>query len=89
MRERAARAIREANTTNQQNKLFREHQLRDANAEIMIAKVYRGYSSSSQFKKALQAKTADAGVSEVEIARIVGNMLREPLQNMQDVIDAL
>ena len=74
-----AMTMREAATTFEQQRLKRENDLRDANAAVMIGKMYRGYRSRSEFKKALQAQARADGVSEAEIVRIVGKALQVPL----------
>ena len=55
-REAAVMRAREARTTFEQPRLKRENDLRDANAAVMIGKIYRGYRTRGEFKKALQAK---------------------------------
>ena len=85
-REERAMAMREARTTFEQLRLKRQADLRDANAAIMIGKMYRGHRTRGEFKKALQAKARAEGVSEAEIVRIVGKALHTPLQNLDDAV---
>ena len=73
-RERYTKMMKETKTKFEQERLSREQ--RYANAAIMIAKMWRGTKTRSEFKKQLQQKAEVAGVSEAEIARIVREALR-------------
>ena len=85
-RQERAMAAREAITSYQQQKLKREADLRDANAAIMIGKMYRGHRARGEFKKALQAKARAEGVPEAEIVRIIGKVMHTSLKNLNDVV---
>ena len=66
--------------------MAREQQIRDANAAIMITKMWKGAKTRGAFEKELRQEANAAGVSEAEIARIVGEALRIPLTSVADVI---
>ena len=60
VRERAALRAREDATTFEQQRLAREIELREANAAIMIGKIFRGHRTRAGFKQALQAQAQAA-----------------------------
>jgi len=78
--------LREAKTKFERKRLAREQQIRDAEAAIMITKMWRGAKTRGAFEKELRQEANAAGVSEAEIARIVGEALRIPLTSVADVI---
>ena len=62
-RERYAMMLREAKTEFEQQRLAREQQIRDANAAIMITKMWRGAKTRGAFEKELRQEANAAGVS--------------------------
>ena len=78
--------MREAKTNSEQQRLAREKELRDANAAIMIAKMWRGAKTRGAFERELKQEPKATVVSEAEIARIVGDMLILTMNNVAEEI---